>query len=39
VRIIRNQDPAGKARTFTFDHGWISVAETEKQSISAEDVE
>jgi hypothetical protein len=27
VRIIRIQDPVGKARTFTFDHGWINVAE------------
>ena len=26
-RIVRIQDPAGKARTFTFDHGWIDVAE------------
>ena len=26
-RIVRIQDPAGKARTFCFDHGWISVAE------------
>jgi hypothetical protein len=27
ARIIRIQDPAGKARTFTFDHGWLNVAE------------
>ena len=27
ARIIRIQDPAGKARTFTFDRGWINVAE------------
>lgn len=27
ARIIRVQDPAGKARTFTFDQGWINVAE------------
>ena len=26
-RIIRIKDPAGKARTFTFDHGWAEVAE------------
>lgn len=26
-RIVRIQDPAGKARTFCFDRGWISVAE------------
>ena len=27
LRIVRIQDPAGKARTFTFDHGWTDVAE------------
>jgi hypothetical protein len=27
ARIVRIQNPAGKARTFTFDHGWLSVAE------------
>jgi hypothetical protein len=27
ARLVRIQDPAGKARTFTFDHGWIGVAE------------
>lgn len=27
TRIVRIQDPAGKARTFTFDRGWINVAE------------
>lgn len=27
ARIVRIPDPAGKARTFTFDHGWINVAE------------
>lgn len=27
ARIVRIQNPAGKARTFTFDHGWISVAD------------
>jgi len=26
ARIVRIQDPVGKARTFTFDHGWVSVA-------------
>ncbi len=25
--IVRIQDPAGKARTFTFDHGWLAVAD------------
>ena len=32
VRVVRIQDPAGKARTFTFDHGWISIAEVSKVS-------
>lgn len=27
ARIVRIQDPAGKARTFTFDRGWLTVAE------------
>ena len=27
ARIIRINDPAGRARTFTFDRGWIDVAE------------
>lgn len=26
-RIIRIKDPAGKAQTFTFDHGWVEVSE------------
>ncbi len=26
ARIVRIQDPAGKVRTFTFDHGWLHVA-------------
>ena len=26
VRVLRVQDPAGKSRTFTFDHGWLEVA-------------
>jgi hypothetical protein len=29
VRIVRIQDPAGKARTFTFDHGWLDIAEVD----------
>lgn len=32
ARIIRIQDPAGKARTFTFDHGWLDVAEVNPES-------
>ena len=27
ARIVRIQDPAGKARTFTFDHGWLAVTD------------
>lgn len=27
ARIVRIQDPAGKAKTFTFDKGWLDVAE------------
>lgn len=26
ARIVRIQDPAGRARTFTFDRGWLGVA-------------
>ena len=26
AHIVRIQDPAGKARTFTFDHGWLDIA-------------
>lgn len=26
ARIVRIQDPAGNAHTFTFDHGWQSIA-------------
>ena len=29
-RVVRIQDPVGKSQTFTFDHGWISVAEEVK---------
>lgn len=35
-RIVRIQDPAGKARTFTFDRGWLNVAETGGESESVE---
>ena len=30
ARLVRIQDPAGNAGTFTFDHGWIAVAEGAK---------
>jgi hypothetical protein len=29
ARMVRIQDPAGKARTFTFDKGWLGVAEVD----------
>jgi len=29
ARIVRIKDPAGRAGTFTFDHGWLGVAETD----------
>ena len=29
ARIVRIQDPAGKAKTFTFDKGWLDVAEVD----------
>ena len=31
ARIVRVQDPAGKARTFTFDRGWLDVAEADSE--------
>ncbi|MTH96036.1 DUF3883 domain-containing protein, partial [Roseibium sp. RKSG952] len=27
-RVVKIQDPAGRARTFTYDSGWLSIAET-----------
>lgn len=36
ARILRIQDPAGKARTFTFDHGWISIAVADDDVLSRE---
>jgi hypothetical protein len=32
ARIVRIQDPAGRARTFTFDRGWLDVAEVDSDS-------
>lgn len=32
ARILRIQDPAGTARTFTFDSGWIAVAEDDESA-------
>ena len=31
LRIVRIQDPAGKARTFLFDRGWLSIAEVRSE--------
>ena len=31
ARILRIQDPYGKAKTFTFDHGWAAVVDTESE--------
>jgi hypothetical protein len=28
-RLLRIQDPAGKARTYTFDKGWTDIAQSE----------
>ena len=35
--IVRIQDPAGKARTFTFDRGWLDVAEMDTKQRDQED--
>ena len=31
ARIVRIQDRAGNARTFTFDHGWLNIAELDSE--------
>ena len=31
ARVVRIQDPAGNARTFTFDHGWLEIAELDSE--------
>ena len=31
ARIVRIQDPAGNARTFTFDHGWLGIAKLDSE--------
>lgn len=31
ARIKRIQDPAGRAQTFTFDHGWLAIAEVDEE--------
>ena len=37
ARIVRIQDPAGNARTFTFDHGWLDIAEVDPEEEHRED--
>lgn len=37
ARVVRIQDPAGKAGTYTFDHGWLAVAEIDPESEEPED--
>jgi len=37
ARLVRIQNPAGKARTFTFDHGWLDTAETDSDEDPRED--
>jgi hypothetical protein len=37
ARIVRIHDPAGKARTFTFDRGWLGVADVDPESEERED--
>jgi hypothetical protein len=36
-RIVRIQDPAGKARTFTFDRGWLDIAAVDPEQESRKD--
>jgi hypothetical protein len=37
ARIVRIQDPAGKARTFTFDRGWLDIADVDDEQEYRED--
>ncbi len=37
VRIVRIQDPVGKARTFTFDHGWVAIAKIDTTRENSEE--
>lgn len=37
ARLVRIQNPAGKARTFTFDHGWLDVAAADNEPSDGED--
>ena len=31
-RVVKIQDPGGRARTFTYDSGWLSIAETDPEA-------
>jgi hypothetical protein len=31
-RLVRIQDPAGNAKTFTFDHGWVGIAQLNNEN-------
>jgi len=33
AKILRIQDPAGKAKTFTFDRGWLNVSDAESGTV------
>lgn len=37
ARLVRIQNPAGKAKTFTFDHGWLDVAAVDNDPTDRED--
>ena len=37
ARIVRIQDPAGRVRTFTFDYGWLTVANVDYDRAHPED--
>ena len=37
ARIVRIQDPVGKARTFTFDRGWLEIADVDADQEDRED--
>jgi hypothetical protein len=37
AHIARIQDPAGHARTFTFDRGWLNIAEPDSSTTTRED--
>ena len=36
ARVVKIQDPAGKARTFTFDRGWLAISTINIDSVIRE---